>query len=177
MIVEQTITGVTKKNVTKKDGSPLTLYDITTSEGTTWTTAKDGLALEAHSRVGRLVAIDGEIKENGRFRNYYINGLMDPGELNAQPVSLNGIPDATPTIPLSDTGDNGKQEQIHRQTATKVAVQMSDTPKAFWENVQVLMDFYNTGNFPDFSDNQFIPESAIAAGVGSGSVIDDDIPF
>lgn len=181
MITEQTISGVTKKKVTsKKTGREMVIYEITTEEGTTWTTTQDQLALEAHSRVGHLVAIDGKIEQNGNFKNYYLNGIQDPGELNA---TITQVGDKTiPDAGIQDTSDE-RDEKIFRQVATKVAANMSASPRDFWENVDILMNFYRYGDTPDYTtdsipdSNHFVPEGAIAAGVGVGDTVDDDLPF
>lgn len=159
-----TIKEVTKRNIEPKSGAaPFTLFEIEDSEGTKWTTKKQGLALEAHSLVGKLVSINGTIKENGNFKNYYLEGLTE----------AQGVPDTfTQTNGNSNTfrdtsGDN--QESIYRQVATKVAAVLSDDSPSFWENVNLLMTYYRTGEQPGQEGN-FATAAAFTD-------VDSDIPF
>lgn len=196
MITEQIITGVTRKNVTKRDGSTMVLFEIETRDGTTWTTAKEDLALEAHSRVGLLTAIDGTVKENvGKDRNgnpktytnHYLNALADAGDLN---VTIRDTREVGNSIPEkvtyreevsrgwapTETQDE-RQDSIYRQVAAKVAAAMSGTSEEFWQNVEILIEFFRTGQTP--SENKFIPKQEEKIPVGAAVTADpyDDLPF
>src|SRR5262249_46371157 len=83
---------------------------------------------------------------------------------------------------------------IHRQKATDVATKLASTSDEFWENVRVLMHFYDTGQMPGEvrpnaaayqpyqpnqpQENQFVPEAAVAQVAATEYAhTDDDIPF
>lgn len=174
MAVQSTaqIKEVTRRTVTPKNGNPpFLLYEIEDSNGTKWTTKKDDLALTAHALVGKSATIEGSIVENGRFKNYYLNGIWESNGVPAPETAIvpTVIPDSTPSF--RDTTDD-KDISIWRQVATKVAAQMSEGPDEFWKNVEILMTFYATGQHPDTEG-----EYATAASQATHFTGDDDIPF
>ncbi len=69
MIYDTIITGVASKVVTTKAGKTMTLYLVTDSQGTEWTTGRRDLGNEANNMIGRAVQIQGEVKQNGNFTN------------------------------------------------------------------------------------------------------------
>lgn len=165
MQVETTILGVTQKEITKKDGGKMVLFEVDTSDGTTWTTGKNELALDANNRVGQQAIIDGTIKENGKFKNYYLNSITDSPNSVTAPSVNSPSPTTTPVFPTTASAGNStitwnipsagawtaKDQSIWRQTATKVAAHISDgDPQTFWQNVDELVKYYETGEKPAF---------------------------
>lgn len=156
MEVTSTITGVTKKLVTPKNGSPpFDLFEIEDGTGVKWTTKKKDLALTAHALVGRSVLITGDVKQNGNYTNYYLTAIKEAtrDELIASATGTRTLENTTFLDPptRAAVADNEREEKIFRQVATKVAATMSDTSDDFWTNVRVLLDFYRTGNFPEYA--------------------------
>jgi hypothetical protein len=163
---------VTKRNIEPKSGAaPFTLFEIEDSDGTKWTTKKQGLALEAHSLVGKMASIDGTIKENGQYKNYYLEGITEAGNLPAALISENGHSASNllpATVDVRDTSGN-RDEQIWRQTACKVAAVLSDDPVSFWENVDRLLNYFRTGEHPGQEEQTYATASTFTG--------DDNIPF
>ena len=141
---------VTRRTVTPKNGAPaFLLYEIEDANGIKWTTKKDDLALTAHTLVGKTATFEGLIKENGQWKNYYLNGIWEASDIPA-PDPAPFIPEttSTSTATIPDTTEE-KETRISRMTATKVAAHMSEGPGEFWQNVQTLMTFYVTGQHPE----------------------------
>lgn len=156
---------VTRKNIEPKNGGePFTLYEIAAGDNV-WTTKKQDIALTAHSLVGKTAMIEGSVRQNGKYTNYFINSIMET-DAPVTGADVFGGSD----IPTTNGGSSSRDEQIWRQTATKVAAQLADTPTDFWQNVDTLMNFYRTGVHPGQEEDY--------ATVGTQTEgPDDDIPF
>lgn len=172
MVYDTVINGVATKVVNRKsDGKSITIYEVTDSAGTVWTTARKDLGNEANRMIGRGVQIQGETVQNGNFTNHYLEDIRQMGEAPTQyaappqqwgppagvqapmapqtpspppPPSPGPPPVAAPTSYAAPPpqGPTDKDWFIFRQTATKVAVHISSNPAEFWGNVDDLIRFY-----------------------------------
>lgn len=197
---EATATEVTHKDLKRKsDGRSFVLYTVQTTQGE-FTTAKRDLAQEAHSLIGRPAMFQVKTEQRGEFTNYYLESVspLSNGN-NVGQVDQSGFGSPAPTqqgpapaqqapvgVPANE-GPSGKDVFIFRQTAAKVAAQLSAGPTEFWSNIDDLVDYFKTGAKPGSMPNQYVPEAALAApdmsgvgasgGGGSYQHTDDDIPF
>lgn len=152
---------VTKKHIVPKNGGmEFDLYEIEAGDHV-WTTKKQDIALSAHALVGQAALINGKVQQKGNYTNYYIDSIAES--------------DSLPTkIPMdmveSNNGSTSRDESIYRQVATKVAAQLADNTNDFWQNVNILLHFYRTGEQP----GQGTSDEMVAAQTYAG---DDDIPF
>lgn len=168
MEVVAVVKEVTRKNIQPKNGSdPFTLYEITAGDNI-WTTKKQDIALTAHSLVGKTAMITGSVQQKGNYTNYFINSIQ---ETDAPVTGLDVFGDSTPTSSMNGASSD-RDENIHRQVATKVAAQLADNPTDFWQNVDTLMQFYRTGIHPYQEENYATVGTQEASPTG-----DDDIPF
>lgn len=166
---------VSRRTVTPKNGTPpFILFDIEDSNGIKWTTKRDDIALTAHALVGKTATFEGTIRENGRFKDYFLNSISEANGATPAPQTASVIPDSTPTptiqTPQIPDVTLEKEMMIWRQVATKVAAQMSEGPGEFWQNVETLIAFYATGNHPGDAYVETAPQPAQDASY-------DDIPF
>ena len=159
---------VSRKQITPKNGgNPFTLFEIDAGDNT-WTTKRQELALTAHSLKGRTAVISGKVEQKGNYTNYYLDSIA---ETDAPPTS-DIFDTPTATIPESNGNNDAREENIHRQVATKVAAQLADNPADFWQNVDTLMRFYQTGVHPQQEGT-----NGVAATQEEGFTGDDNIPF
>lgn len=173
---------VDQRTITKRDGTNAMIYEVyVVGFDQPLSTFKRTIAESAHSLVGQPAEIHYQAKRNGEFTNYYLNQILPPPSnpveraqraaeappLLSQAAGLSQPSQPSQGLTTPSSGINDKDRSIHRQTAAKVAAtlfaaQPSDAP-TFWENVQRLTEYFDTGQIPG--------QNLVAEG------LDDDIPF
>jgi hypothetical protein len=136
-------------------GKTFTFYDVFDELGGKWQARQDTFN-QAMQMIGQRVVAVVRVEQRGEFTNYYLDSVELAG---AQPAQQQGYqpaqqaqqaqPPQTPTSPpIVAPNERERQSSIHRQTAAKVAAKMSSTPNEFWENVQTVFRFFETGQIP-----------------------------
>ncbi len=180
-----------------KNGT-MTIWDITTEDGTKWSTFKADMgqaALELKGQVADL-KVTIEKKDDG-YTNYYLNNIR-PNPASAQtPAGQMAAQAAHAQIEVPvvsfDQYKSGEEEKekrrnqsIHRQTAAKVAAELSKDEDEFWTNVQHLVHFFGTGNVPSTAvgsvnfhagDDPAPAETAWVNPITGETGTDQDVPF
>lgn len=190
-----TIISVEEKHLVRKsDNHPFTLYKINTDSLGELSTTKRELFQQAQALVGAGVLITYTEKEGNP--GYPPNRYLSRINLSAQGAQT-AIPQGAeaPAAPMHATVPGplqnvtiGRDEAIWRQTATKTAASFNNKDLAeYWERVQMLLDFYRTGEVPGIakseppglmpSENTFIPPAPGDEDFPTSPVSDDDIPF
>lgn len=179
--VDATASAVTHKELTaKSSGRKFTLYTVETDRGD-FTTAKRELAEQSHRLVGQPARFLVKTEQRGEFTNYYLetveartNGQSAIGSAAFPPAPAQTgtfdqpmAPPAAPQAPVGvPAGPDSRDVFIFRQTAAKVAGQISKTPDEFWTNLDDLVHYFSTGLRPGLP-----PDTS------GGFQSDDDIPF
>jgi hypothetical protein len=181
--VEAVASTVTNKTLSRKsDGRQFVLYEVETDMGKFSTTKRD-LAADAHRLVGKPGRFLVKTEQRGDFTNYYLEAVEEGTReaTSSFPVQMPKPPEAQSTsAALSPPDMSGEPTQkdifIFRQTAGKVAAQISETADEFWSNIEDIANYFITGEKPGVVQNQYVPEAALAT-VASGGFEDSDIPF
>lgn len=196
-VIHDIVSKVTSKDVRrKKDNKPIKIYTIETRKGLTLTTALKETATAAYALRGEQVDLWVKVEQNGKFINKYLQAISRTKpeyELPSDDIPTDDpIPQEEPrdmSRGLPEIPDTTKEndEKIWRQVAAKVSAQISSSPTEFWDNLDDLMIYFETGRKPngfqkaqDAEANQFIPEGAVAAGgsyFDENAPTDSDIPF
>ena len=174
-VVDGIASAVTHKEVARKsDGRKFTLYNVETDQGT-FTTTRRELAAEAHKLVNKQARFTVKTEQRGEFTNYYLEAVepiesafpqqLPRSQPQPQPRPQEPIGNLEAPVGTPDLTQANKDLMIHRQTAAKVAAQVSRTPDEFWPNLLDLVHFFQTGETPT------------GPGQVSGGNPDDDIPF
>lgn len=177
----------------------MTIWDVVTQDGTKWVTFNAGLGNKAIGLKGQMADLQVTI-EQGDFTNYYLQGIQPAKSGAAPPVGSEVVQAAQRAQEASQRGpevsydqykdlDKEKEERrnqsIHRQTATKVAAELSESPSEFWQNVRDLCEFYKSGYVPTNDAGQVDRESSVTSHTADPAEdasffqanADDDIPF
>lgn len=167
---------------------PFTVYEITDTNGTKWQ-CKQPVYNQATQLMGHTVTINGSVKQNGDYTNYYINEIMGAPQMQPPPtqmqpsmvdyistnvVAANGAPLVPPVVVESWTphiSEIQKNESIHRQVAAKVAANLTTDTQQFWGIVGELFNYFQTGTNPNHA------AAVEMAQAFPGSHPDNDIPF
>jgi len=172
---------VDQRTINKRDGSNTTLYEVyVVGSQTPLATFKRSLADSAFELIGQAAELHYAVKQNGDFTNYYLNNILPARATaaeaaqraqEAQPLlrQAAGLPEA-PVPSQGLTNAPSKDQAIHRQTAAKVAATLvqaapNTDPYVFWENVEKLAHYFDTGVIPT------------KAGLPHLDPDEDDIPF
>lgn len=174
-----TASAVTNREISRKaDGRKFTLYTVETDRGD-FTTTRRELAERAYRLTGQQVMFHVKTEQRGEYTNYYLEDIETPdmsgggfGQQQQQaftpPQQQNGFDPQPASFPPPKPPDAGtptnKDVFIFRQTAAKVAGQISRTPEEFWSNVDAIAAYFIDGTKP-------------AAYATVGQAADDDIPF
>lgn len=166
MIYDTTIESVYSKVVNRKsDGRAITIFEITDSNGTKWTTSRKDLAGEANRLLNQRATVQGREEQKGEFLNHYLEDVRaangsPPAPPQAPPhVQQNSPPPQIPQAPpVGSWTATEKDFNIMRQTAAKVSAHLSHTPAEFWSNVDDLVDYFAYGTKPE-RFLRFIPPS------------------
>jgi len=176
-----TITEYRPKPITKQDGSSFTIHNFIDDRGITLTARAD-VANFVKGALNRPLRVTVRDEQKGDFLNHYLdhaelvtNGTSSPVEAaqQAQAAQTQQQPQPAaqtqpqPQVPAGPDMPLPKDRAIHRQTAAKVAAQLSTTTFEFWTNVQDLSRYFDTGLIP----------SRPEIGNPAGATPDDDIPF
>lgn len=177
-----TIERVDQKTITRRDGSPGTLYQVfAVGAPAPFETFKRDLAESAHSLINRSAEARYTVNVNGQFTNYRLESIL-PAQANpveraqraqeAQPIlrEAAGLPHPSHALSEAQASLTDKDRSICRQTAGKVAATLfaanpSDAP-TFWENVERLTAYFEVGIVPGKTTAEML-----------GSNYEDDIPF
>jgi len=201
LIYQTTVREVRSKNLTrKKDGKPFTLYEVTDHTGVAWTTGRRDLAEEANNLIGQPVEIQGHEETNAAgYKNYYLDDIRAGGAGTNQalpsPDSPFGPPPGAPGFPPpqqpvqqppaqaqqtiqpvdGQVTELLKQTLIMRQTAGKVAAQISPSAVEFWSNCDALYTYFSTGQKPNIIPPAGVREPAPQPPPPGGRFITDAI--
>lgn len=162
--------------VNKRDGGQITLNEVFIN-GQAYT-ARKPVFDQASMLVGQIAQLTVRSETNDRgYTNHYLDGVMQ--QMQTQPVAQPSQPQIAPQVTTNLPTD--KDRSIWRQCATKVAAQLlspSDGEATFWNNVDRLMQFYETGQKPN-TEQASNPVSNPMSSVGQvgGYTTDSDIPF
>lgn len=208
MTMEATVIEVEfRKGNRKSDGQPYTCYDIVDQDGVKWVAWEKDLAERAFNLKGQPALWQVEIVQNGQYTNRTLKGIdakissgFEPA-LKAMEASIGTFdprthsPGATVTfdpqtafsqIPGSPGVPRDTDRYIWRQVATKVAATLGGTASEFWDNVEALVCFYETGQSQAVSLGQLVASGQVQLGAGNISAgngfpteppPNDDIPF
>jgi hypothetical protein len=147
-----------------KDGT-LAIYDVFTQDGTQWSTFKAELYDRARRLQGQTADWKGVIEQKENFTNRTLiairphqDGFEADGNAGTQERPSQGRQAAERAqVAQVEYGDYKavaeaqelrKQESIHRQTAGKVAAEISNDPAEFWDNVQSIKTYFDSGVVP-----------------------------
>lgn len=170
-MIEATASAVTHQTLNRKsDNKPFTLYRVETDRGT-FTTSRRDIAAAANSLLNKKCVFHVKSEQRGEFMNYYLEAveakessfpqdMPKPRPPQPQPQPRAARPEEPVGTPAAPTD---KDVFIFRQTAAKVAGQISRTPEEFWENVDAITAYFIDGTKPSAFVNAFAN--------------DDDIPF
>lgn len=186
MQTQVVIEGAAPRTVNKKDGSgQIILYEVQL-QGRKYITRKPVFDT-ASLMIGQVVLADTRIEQNGTYTNYYLDSVL---RQDGAP-QIQSAPQQTQTYVQPQTTSNAftppellpperptpRDHQIWRQVATKVAAHTSQSKAEFWENVDHLIHFYETGEKP----NATVPSPAQFAQQQTSSQnqypADEGIPF
>src|SRR5215471_4683802 len=109
--------------------------------------------------IGQRVLAVVRVEQRGEFTNYHLDSVELAGAQpapqegyvpvqQAQQAQVQTAPQTPTSQPIVAPNERERQASIHRQTAAKVAAAMSGTPSEFWENVQTVFRFFETGQIP-----------------------------
>lgn len=172
--VQLSVVSVASRDVKRRsDGQMFKLYDVTLSDGNTYTTSKRDTAEYAHGMTGKPALCTIKVEQNGVYTNRYLNAIQSlDGAFGITQPSTTAPPTQTTftTSPIPDTSSE-KEDRIMRQAAAKVSAQLSSTPAEFWGNLDHMMDWFRLGKKPDWFTSE--PQPAPASQLGPS----DDIPF
>jgi hypothetical protein len=98
--IQGTVLGVTSRQ--SKDGK-YTMYDVAMSDGNKYTTFEGELAQQAAALQGQQVSANVEVKQNGRFTNFNLNGIGVAGSLGAPAQTAPQVPVQLPGIQPAGT--------------------------------------------------------------------------
>lgn len=161
---QSVLTTYVPKTVNRSDGSgTFTLHNFLDLNGMELTARAD-VANIARGLLNQPVLLVTREEVKGRFTNRYLDFV---GPAQTQQAYTNGasqaqaaqqtyqqqppqqpIPPPTPTPPPQPQGPSEKDIQIMRQTAGKVAAEISKTSGEFWSNCLDLVEFFKTGMIP-----------------------------
>lgn len=216
MQITTVLTKAEPRIVNKRDGSgSFTLYELFDHEGTAWV-VRDDIYNQARQWLGQTVDMVVRVEQKGNFTNRYAdivtpnltgqvpasNAVMQamqaaqqanrvqpsvPNPMITQPQVPNTVGGmGQPQLQDISVFPTRKDSSINRQTAAKVAAQISSSPAEFWGNCQDLARYFDSGQVP--AGNPTSPPTGQAdqaqfAMAGSGydnsppSHGDNDIPF
>lgn len=130
------IQGVYPRQVNGRNGT-FTLMEVDLN-GQKYVAKKEVADLAARM-IGQPVEAVTRVEQRGQYTNYYVDDL--------RPAGYGGT--ATVAQPPASVSPSDRDRQIWRQTATKVAATLSEGGAGgFWENVDMLLRFYETGVHP-----------------------------
>lgn len=194
MQITTTLTKAAPRLVTPKSGAnPFTLYELYDHEGTAWVVKNDVYNL-AQGWIGQPVDMVVRVEQNGNFTNRYAD-LVQPAQAGAQVPATNAVQQAfqaaqaaqrvqatmpqtpnTPKIQDVNVFPTRKDSSIHRQTAAKVAAEISTSPAEFWSNVIDLAKYFDTGVIPTSLSQDY---AMTGAGYDNSPPphSDSDVPF
>lgn len=172
-VLDATIVNVSTRQVGARQS---TLWEVETQEGTKWVTFKADIGNLASNNKGAKVDMDVSIESKDTFTNYYVNAIrvktpaaQPQAEASSDIAELirraQGAAEQKQEMSFAEFGAHDREketrrnESIHRQTAAKVAVQLSQTPTEFWSNVEDLVRYFGTGATP-FSQTKGNPAQA-----------------
>jgi hypothetical protein len=183
------IVAVSPRTVQRQDGTSFTIHEVIDQTGRKWVARRD-VANMAQSYVGHMVEMitrtEQKAGRNGQtFTNHYVDHIAPANAMTAiqqahqaqaayAPQTMAPTPSPTPTPPPTPPPPpqgppevhTERDRSIYRQTAGKVAAEISKTPSEMWENIVLLARYFETGQVP--------PN---AQGGGSNDQYEDDIPF
>jgi hypothetical protein len=172
--------------VSTRDGRQFTLYELFAADGTTWVAKADVFNI-AQTMVGQQVEIVGRVEQKGNFTNYYADLVQLAGAPQAthmqamqavQQAQQSAVAAGRVQQALPGSYPTEKDHSITRQTAGKVAAQISSTPQEFWQNVQDLARYFDTGQVPVMHAGNPGQPNIAAVGANDGrEYTDDDMPF
>ena len=188
MQITTVLTNAAPRIVNKRDGSgSFTLYELFDHEGTAWVVKADVYNNVLHL-IGQTVNMVVRVEQNGQWTNRFAD-IVIPAQAGAQVPASNAAEMAMaaaqaaqrvqPTMPqMPNTAQiqdvsvfpTRKDASINRQTAAKVAAQISgDNPSAFWANCVDLARYFDTGQVPGNPTQEYAQ--------ASGGYQDEGIPF
>lgn len=181
------ITDVSTRTVGTRNS---TMWEVYTEDGTKWVTFLAGVGNKAMALKGQKAHLKVAIEQKDQYTNYVLtdvkaaNGGVVEAAANAAAAQI----DYTTYRSGEDEKEKRKNLSIHRQVAAKVAAAIQepgDGSVTFWQNVQHLVTYFETGNTPLTQAKD--TETANTATVTSHSYYqdggsdapqpDDDIPF
>lgn len=177
MQIQTVLVGAAPRQVTPRNGNPFILYELFAADGTTWVTRQDVFNV-AQGMVGQMVEIVGRVEQKGNFTNHYADIVQLAGQTLAQPVQAQN-----PALQAQQAAvaqgrvvhqpkwqPTENDRTIYRQTAGKVAAELSTTADEFWANVVEIARYFETGATPQLTQ--------VMAGMNiTDGYQDDDVPF
>jgi hypothetical protein len=153
---------------------PFTLYEIILN-GQPYVARKPLYDQAVQLPAGSVVEADTRTEQNGQWTNYYVDDLrpQQQGFVPQQPSGPASSPSQYPVQaqPPAPPSPSEKDVTIWRQCATKVAAHLAGGGAgSFWENVDILMRYYETGEHP-------MPEQGDVATRYQQYDNPEDIPF
>lgn len=109
---------VEARNVNTKKG-PGVIYDLKASDGRTYSTFDAALGQNALQLQGQVVTIDFDVRQNGNYTNYTLNGLFPQGAI----VPVNTNPPVSPSPAPAQNGS--REDSIVAQSAYKAACELA----------------------------------------------------
>src|SRR5262245_45133350 len=204
MSVTATVTGVTTKQVVnRRTQQPMTLWLVTTNDGTEWSTPRAEVGNQAMALLNQNADMQVLVKKDGAYENHYLQAIKPNTQIAPSPVVqaaqqaqqaqqtlTQPAQPASPEVTFETYTRNERLKEdrrnmvIFRQTGgTTTASVAHDTPEEFWANVKDLMMFFHTGfspfDNPVSRDNGVTRHTPADPGPQDSGYqhSDDDVPF
>jgi len=149
--------------IERRDGSgSFPLYEVWIDGQGPFVARKDVFNIAQMMENTQVDAITRDEERNG-YLNHYLDFVSSAGQTTMQQpnpaVQAQQAQPQTAQEALSEptAAEERKNLSIHRQTATKVAAQISKTQQEFWFNVEELLRFYQSGVKP-FQNRPVTPD-------------------
>jgi len=159
------ITGMAPRSVQPRDGRPaFTIWEVFDDQGNKWQ-VRENLYNQALNWFGQRVVAVTRQEQRGNFTNLFADSMELAGaqpEQAYRPVqeAQAAQPQAQPQVhyPPPSPWELQKQKSIHRQTAAKVAAELSQTADEFWSNAYLIYQWFETDRFPTEAEVALVPQ-------------------
>lgn len=161
LMMEQVVQDVEVRKITVQ-GQERTIYDVIDSTGTKWTAWEQPLAERAFAMKGQPAVWKVDVVQKNNFTNRTLKDIQSANGSGAPQTTTTPTFPSQPALPASfqpSTASTAfappapdtitfKDRLIFRQTACKVAAQISTSQDEFRSNVAELVEFFTTGEWP-----------------------------